>query len=332
MDLDLIDRFLVFKESSEGKAVSTVNKYRYYLIKLTEWLDKPIEQATRAELITFCGEYAYKGMRLSPTARKPLVSAVRGFYSWACINDVIQRSPADSIPYPKTGRRLPVAMGLSNAERILMMPDMSTFIGVRDAAILMLMIGCGPRVSGVVRLNQSDLIWDKDSLSVRFTEKGNRQRLVPVHEDAMWMIRAYLGHEYLQQVDCSVGDGDKVLFITTANRMVPEYDYYGEARRMTRGSIHKLIVKYGVMAGVDKSQLHAHALRHLFGAELSEAEVDILVMQALLGHADPKTTEIYSHIAVRRMRKASDKASPLAGISTPTKGMSLHSRAGVQKT
>jgi len=322
---DLIDRFLVHKQISEGRSSRTADKYRRYLITLDTFLgDTPIDRASREQLVDFTGMYAHKEMALTPSARRPLVAAVRTFYSWLLNTNAIDVDPASSIPYPKAGRPLPVAMQLSNAEKILMEPDLDTFIGVRDLAILSILIGCGPRVSGVCKLNESDLIDYKedgvDHLAIRFVEKGDKERIVPAPTDTLLMIRAYLGHHDLDSIDRSI-DGDKVLFVSTKNTSVPTHEYHGENRRIKPKLIDRMIKRYGSSAGIPPDQLSAHSFRHLFGTELAEDDVNTLVMQALLGHADPKTTEIYSHLAMRKLRKVINKSNPLAKIKSPVSGL-----------
>jgi len=323
---ELIDQYLVHKESSEGSSIETVNKYRRYLLMLSKWLDDVrIDDASRDQLLEFTGSYAHRQLNLTPSARKPLIAAIRGFYAWLAEAGRIDASPADGIKYPRAGRRLPETMQLSNAERLLMQPDLGTFIGIRDLAILSIMVGCGPRVSGVASLNESNLIWSEDDdglqLFILFREKGGRERLVPAHPDTMWILRAYLGHVDIDAIDRALPDGDRVLFVSVGNRCVPGHEYYGEARRISPRSIDDMIKRYGEQAGIPKRELHAHALRHLFGTELAESDVDLLTRQALLGHADPKTTEIYTHLAMRKLAKASRHASPLSKIHTPIRSL-----------
>lgn len=324
---EMIDQYLLHKESSDGAAVETVNKYRRYLMMLAEWLgDTPLDRASREQILEFSGPYAHTELHLTPTARKPLVAAIRGFYGWLNESGMIHGSPAASIKYPKAGRKLPVSMQLSNAERLLMQPDLSTFIGVRDAAILSIFIGCGPRISGVAAMNESNLVFNdgKDGLEllILFREKGGRERLVPAHPDTMWILRAYLGHDDLACIDRALPDGDRVLFVSVGNKNVPAHEYHSEARRMSPRSIDDMIKRYGEQAGIPRRELHSHAMRHLFGTELAESDVDVLMRQALLGHADPKTTEIYTHLAMRKLRDASRHASPLSKIRTPIRSLS----------
>jgi site-specific recombinase XerD len=307
---------------NKGRAETTTTKYGQYLQRLQSFLDgKPLLEASPQELEHFVGLHTHK-QGLSPRSRRALVAAVRGFYAWAAgPGRRTHRNPAKAVEYPNAGRRLPVAMGLDNAERLLMQPDISTFIGVRDAAMLSVLIGCGVRVSGLVGMNESGLLFYRDGdverLAIKVREKGGKERIVPAPVETRLLIRAYLGHAELEDIDRSLQDGDQVLWVSTRNRTVPEDRYHGEARRINRRTINDIILHYGEAAGIPKAQCHPHALRHLYGAELAEEDVDLLKRQALLGHEDPKTTEIYTHMAMRQLAKEVDRANPLRKIRTP---------------
>ncbi|MFN2309671.1 MAG: tyrosine-type recombinase/integrase, partial [Gammaproteobacteria bacterium] len=167
---------------------------------------------------------------------------------------------------------------------------------MRDCAILMLLIGCGVRIGGLVGLNESSLqlidVTDGNRIIewmvIKVVEKGGRERLIPAPHDVKYIVHAYMGHRDLSAIDRTLPDGDRVLFVSTMNRNIPPQDYHGEARRISARSIHDMIRKYGQQAGIPEGQLHAHAMRHLYGTELAEHDVDLITRQALLGHADPK--------------------------------------------
>ncbi len=212
-------------------------------------------------------------------------------------------------------------MTLESAQKLLMQPDLNTLIGVRDAAILALFIGTGIRLSGLLRLNESALQFyrdekDKERLAVKVREKGKKERLVPVPDEARLLLRAYLGHPELEAIGRTLPDGDRILFVSTKNRGISE-DKYHEERRLSARSVQDMIEGYGKKAGIPRKQLHPHAARHLYGTELAEEKVDLLTRQALLGHADPKSTEIYTQLATRALTRAADKANPLSKIKTP---------------
>jgi site-specific recombinase XerD len=187
--------------------------------------------------------------------------------------------------------------------------------------MLSMLIGCGLRVSGLVGLNDSTLLWYQDAgrerLVVKVTEKGKKERLIPVPGEAAMLLRAYLGHEELQAIPRTLPSGDAVLFVTVNNRTIPACDYYGEARRMTRAAVLAMVKRHGERAQVSASILHPHALRHLYGAELTEDDTPVLTQQALMGHADPKSTAVYAGLAHRKLRATVDKSNPLAKMRAP---------------
>lgn len=132
------------------------------------------------------------------------------------------------------------------------------------------------------------------------------------------LIRAYLAHPDLHAIDRKLPNADQVLLVATMpNGRTPPQDWHGERRRLTRRSIVDLMEKYAQQAGIDLAHAHPHALRHLYGTELAEHDIDLIQRGALLGHADPRTTEIYTHLAQRKLRQAVDKANPLTKLRAP---------------
>lgn len=328
-----IDGWLSYLKDNRGRAESTVEKYLDYLMRLVRWCAEPPQdprlrasttdplQLTAADLERFAGAYAHAA-GLKPSARRPIVSALRGFYAWCAQRGVIARNPADGLPQPKCGRPLPRALGLQHAERLIMTPDTATFLGVRDAAMMLMLAGTGIRLSGLLGLNDSSLLWYRDDkgrerLSIRVREKGAKERVVPVPVEAAVMVRAYLAHEDLAAIDRTLPDGDRVLWVSTRNHTCPPHEYFGERRRLAARTFQDMLEAYGERAKVPKDQRNPHALRHLYGTELAESDADLLVRQALLGHTDPKATEIYTHLASRKMQQVVDVANPLGKMRSP---------------
>ena len=143
--------------------------------------------------------------------------------------------------------------------------------------------------------------------------------VVPREAEAVLMV--YLGHEDLHEIDRHTTNrhkrADKVLFVSTRNSTVAEGSFIGEARRISRQSVHEMIQKYGVPLGIPAKHLHPHAFRHLFGTELTEEDVPSLSVQSLLGHSDPKSTAIYVELSMRKKARAVDAHGPLAKVRTP---------------
>lgn len=325
----MIEHYLTFREVSQGRSQQTSVKYRLYLARLLKFCNHAgIEpsSATPEHLEAFTGVYVYKEMAMGPHARRAVVAAVRGFYKWLEQKGYIKCNPSTKLEYPKAPQKLPRSMPIDAAERLMWAPDLKTFTGIRDAAMLGLLIGCGIRITGLVRLNTNNFEWSrhegKEQLSVRVHEKGDKDRLVPVPDQARLLIRAYMGHSYLEKVNRFIDVNNQVMFISTANRMVPASDMYGENLRMGANSVRLMIVKYGEQAGIPREYCHPHALRHLFGQELTEDDVDVLDRMGLMGHADVKSAEIYSHTAQRKLRRIIDKSSPINKMRTPVSDLS----------
>lgn len=308
---------------NKGRAAATVDKYRQTIERLVSWCANPPAEPhlrpstsdpirlTPDDLNIFCGAYAHS-LGIGARARRPLVAAVRGFYRHA----LGQRTPAGKLEYPSSGRPLPTPMTLGNAERMLSSCDVATLSGLRDAAILALFLGTGLRLSGLCALNESALVWteiaDRERLLLRVREKGDRERVLPVPIEATMLLRAYLAHPELRDIDRTLGDGDRVLFVSFRNRQVPAHEYHGERRRIATRSVYDMILRRGQALQIPRDQIHPHALRHLFGTELAESDIDVIQRQALMGHADPKSTAIYTHLASRKLAQSVDRAAPLS--------------------
>lgn len=281
--------------------------------------------ATRQDLYEFTGLHAHK-QGLSPRSRRTLVAAVRGFYQWTVRDGELPNNPTDGLSYPKTGRRLPFVIPHAGVQKMLMKPDLDSLSGVRDAAMLALLIGCGLRVSGLVSLNQEDIEpvndgAERDTCALRVNEKGKHQRLVPMPDDALLLLHAYLGHPDLPAVDRDLADGKHVLFVNLRNRSVPLHEHRGEARRLSTSAVRRMIVKYGQLAGIPRKYLHPHSLRHAYGTMLADAEIDLLTRQTLMGHKSAESTKLYDNLKMKSLRRAVDKADPFREIRSPVAGL-----------
>lgn len=317
-----IQQFLDFKQHNRGRARRTLQIYRHALDHLVGFLGKKdLLSATTDDLLAFTGPWLAK-RNIIAAGRRPYIAAVRQLYGWLHSQRVLDVDPSIGVPYPKSPKNLPRAISLADSEKLMWAPDFNTFDGIRDGAIIMLLTGCGMRVSGLVALNESDVmpqvVDGKKRLFLRLTEKGDKVRLVPVPAEADLQLRVYMEHPQLKEIDRQLENGDRVLFISVRNRRIHPKDHRGEARRLTRAAVLLMIKKYGRAQGLPEKYLHPHSIRHLYGTELAEGDVHVLVQQQLLGHEDPKSTAIYTHLATRKLFKEVDRANPLSKMNTPT--------------
>lgn len=328
----LVAHWLDWLQHNRGRSPRTAGKYGGYLDQLATWcetppvdprmqpsMSNPLELTAR-DLDLYCGLYAHS-RGLTPRSRRPLVSAVRGFYAWAKSTRALEEDPSADLAYPKFGRPLPNALTLPEGERMLMAYDIETFVGLRNAAMIAVLLGCGVRVSGLVAMNDSSLLWDRDEdgveqLTLKVTEKGKKDRLVPVPEEVALLIRAYLGHVDLGAIDRNI-DGDRVLWVSTQNSTCGPHEYHGERRRIGIRSVWEMLDRAGEKAKVPKGHRNPHAFRHLYGTELTEDSVPTLEIQGLMGHVNANDTAIYTRLAQRKLRAQVERANPLAKMRAP---------------
>ncbi len=323
-DDKLIDQFLNYKQVNQGRSEQTVLAYRLRLIELANHLKsrgKSLLSAEPDDLIFFCGLCLHtKGV--APRSRRPAVAATRGLYEWLYKNGLTKGNLAKRVEYPRISRKLPYAISLQHAEALLMQPDLSTFKGCRDSAILSLLFGVGLRVGGVVKLNTEDLMLNhiidgKELSCVRVSMKGGDERILPLPMETLLSLRIYLGQLKLHDIERTLPDGNRVLFVSLKNGTIPSDQYYGEKRRLSTSSIRRMLKQYGEQAGIPDKYLHPHAMRHLFGTELAEAGVDIHVRKELMGHNSLESTLLYDRLSIRRLAAASKRANPFSKIQTP---------------
>lgn len=334
---DLIQAFLAFLQRNKGRSDRTAEMYGDTLLRLaTTMNERSLLELTVDDLVLFCGPLLHK-QGVNALSRRPHIAAVRGFYAWAKRCGHVRADPALALDYPKHGRSLPRLISLANAEKLMWSIDFSTFHGVRDSAMLGLLIGCGLRISGLLNLTREQLVstthLDKPRLCIRTIEKGGKERQVPVPHAAEIMLRVYLEHPELKEIDCRLADGSHLLFVSTRNHACPAHEFHGARRRLSRKGVAQMILRRGKKAGIPEGQLHAHAMRHLFGTELAESDIDILQRKDLMGHANVSSTEIYEQVAMRKKFGAIDVGSPLSKMHTPVSDVleRLHAAAAKAK-
>lgn len=330
MDQDaaqLIDKFCHHKEHSQGRSPVTVDKYRAILTDLGAFLgNEEIHQASYEELSHFTGVHLHK-KGLLPRSRRVYVACIHQFYGWLRKIGVTSDDVSEDLQYPLSGFRLPKGMQAKFAEILLTAPDLSRLSGVRDCAMIMLMLGCGLRVSELCALNKSDLYFEynktckHECLTIRVLGKGNKERLIPAPDMCWASIRAYLGHPLLQKIDNTLPKGDEVVFVSLTNTTVMAHDFHGEKRRISTSAVYKIIKRYGEESNIPPDQCHPHALRHRFATELAENNVDLINIQRAMGHASATTTQIYIEMAQNKMRRELNERGAFKNIRTPFDGI-----------
>ena len=232
------------------------------------------------------------GRRPSTQARK--VAAIRSFYGFALREELADRDVAGLLDAPKAGSYLPDVLTADEVAQILDAPPADDAVGIRDRAILELLYACGLRVSELTGLDTDRL--DLGGLQVRVIGKGNRERRVPMGEEARERIHAYLAGP---RASWTVGHPTPAVFVSQ------------RGARLARESIWRLVRRWAAEAGVE-SRVTPHTFRHSFATHLLEGGADLRVVQTLLGHASISTTQLYTHLTGERLREVYARAHPRA--------------------
>jgi integrase/recombinase XerD len=212
---------------------------------------------------------------LSKRSQARLLSSLRSFCTWLVLEGLLKDNPCDRVDAPKLGRYLPDVLSVDEVAAVIGTADTTTWMGLRDKALLEVLYGCGLRVSEAVGLKISNFYLE-DSF-IRVVGKGNKERIVPIGEMAVAAVMAYL--ESRPAEFSGVDD----LFL---NR-------YGKA--LSRVSAFNAVKKMTLAAGINKS-VSPHTFRHSFATHLIENGADLRVVQEMLGHESVATTEIYTHV------------------------------------
>ncbi|WP_203142509.1 site-specific tyrosine recombinase XerD [Marinobacter mangrovi] len=271
-----------------GLGERTREAYLGDLTRLSLWLDQQPDQpllrdASRINLLAWISEGMAAGTRASTAARR--LSGLRRFYRFLLREGIIAEDPTLRIDSPNQPKRLPDTLSEQDVEQLLAEPDPTVPIELRDRAMLEILYGCGLRVSELVNL-AVDQVNLRQGV-VRITGKGDKERLVPMGEEALdWLSR------YMREAR------GELLRQRPADALFPG----NRAQAMTRQTFWHRIKLYARRAGINK-KLSPHTLRHAFATHLLNHGADLRVVQMLLGHADLSTTQIYTHVARQRLQE-----------------------------
>lgn len=291
-----VDVFLNYLSVERGLADNTLAAYHGDLLGWVRFLaGQGVHGPTEIKgghVTAYLLQLQREGRRPATSARR--LSAVRAFLKFLAAEGIVDTNPAEHLGSPKAGHKLPRVLSVAEVERLLLAPDTGKPLGLRDAALLEVLYATGLRVSEVVNLKLGDL--DVTGGLLRCLGKGQRERVVPVGDEALRVVGGYLQRSRPVLLQ---GRGTRFLFV---NR---------RGRPLTRQTVWKLIKRYARRAGVDR-EITPHTLRHSFATHLLENGADLRAVQEMLGHADIVTTQIYTHLTTRGLRAVYDRTHPRA--------------------
>lgn len=293
-----IDDYLDHLSVERALSKHTLDNYARDLQKLLQFCsERGISRSSQLDLGIVSGWLSQLAERgLSPRSAARHLSALRGLVRHLVREGRLDADPTDLAKNPRFGRRLPRAPSEAEIMRLLEAPDVSKPRGVRDRAMLSLAYAAGLRVSELIGLELGDVDLERGVLAA--FGKGGKRRLVPLGQVALDHLSEYLALRGSRPSRKSTAPS-KALFLSP------------RGGPLTRQAFWKIVKRYAAVAGVEPS-VHPHQLRHSFATHLLSGGADLRSLQALLGHADVSTTEIYTHVSLDHVRKAYRRAHPRA--------------------
>ncbi|HHF1114120.1 TPA: site-specific tyrosine recombinase XerD [Haemophilus influenzae] len=293
-NLALIDLFLNEYWIEKGLSENTVQSYRLDLTALCDWLDKndlSLETLDAVDLQGFLGERLEKGYKATSTAR--MLSAMRKLFQYLYREKYRVDDPSAVLSSPKLPSRLPKYLTEQQVSDLLNTPDVDVPLELRDKAMLELLYATGLRVTELVSLTIENMSVQQGV--VRVIGKGNKERIVPMGEEAAYWVRQFIlyGRPVLLN-----GQSSDVVFPSQ------------RAQQMTRQTFWHRVKHYAILADIDADTLSPHVLRHAFATHLVNHGADLRVVQMLLGHTDLFTTQIYTHVAKERLKRLHERFHP----------------------
>ncbi|MBI5887138.1 MAG: site-specific tyrosine recombinase XerD [Deltaproteobacteria bacterium] len=299
---EFLDHIIVEKGLSRNTRLSYSSDLSRYAESLKKNSVEPVN-ASSGDITAFL-----KGLRdggISPRSCTRSLVAVRGFYRFLLKRKKIRQSPCANVDMPRFNMKLPEFLSLGEVDRLLSAPDSSSAHGLRNKAMLETLYAAGLRVSELVSLKLNGINLQKGFLTA--FGKGSKERLVPLGESAMIWLKRYIDDARptlcakkspLKGSSPFKGLSTPFLFLTS------------RGSRMSRQNFWVVIKKTALAAGIDTAKIKPHSLRHSFATHMLERGADLRMVQAMLGHSDISTTQIYTHITKERLKKLHKKKHP----------------------
>lgn len=291
----LIIDYEFYLKIERGLTENTVKNYCSDIIALAQFistnniLEKP-KDCSKETLQQFIYQ---QSKSISPNSQARKISSIKSFFNFLIFEELRTNSPADLLEGPKLGRKLPATLNLIEIEKILNSIDLNSPNGYRNRAIIETLYGSGLRVSELVNLTLSNVFFKEDI--IRVTGKGEKERLVPLGSYSKKYIQIYV--EEIRSLKKIKKTDYDILFL---NR---------NGKKITRAMIFTIVKDSAKKAGIEK-KISPHTLRHSFATHLLENGADLRSIQLLMGHESITTTEIYTHLDNKHLKKVIEKFHP----------------------
>ena len=303
-DDELLERFVESLRIEQGASEHTIRAYRTDLEAFSRWCARKgvnPKEASYKQLRSYLGEL--DAARYARSTMNRRLSSLKGFYAWMNVVGIIDENPASVLSGPKQNKHLPHVLHHDEMARLLLVHSPNGAAGkageqsptdMRDQALLEFLYACGARISEASNLRVSDV--DFSSKLVKLLGKGNKERVVPLHDLCIHAMRSYFedGRPLLL-------DGKKSDRFFVSSRGNP----------LSADAMRKMFKATVRAAGLDE-RLSPHDMRHTFATDLLDGDADLRSVQEMLGHASLSTTQIYTHLSPARLKDAHTQAHPRA--------------------
>ena len=282
----LIKSYVRYLKLERNYSPNTLEAYRHdldYLLAYCHREQKAPQELELTDLQHFAATIHEQG--IGPTSQARILSGVRSFYRFMLLDGYIEQDPTELLESPRIGEHLPEVLTTEEVDQLENSIDLSRAEGQRNRAIIEVLFSCGLRVSELVNLHLSDLFLEEGF--VRVLGKGSKERLVPISKRAIKELQLWFYDRNLMRI--KPGEEDYVFL----NR---------RGAHLTRTMILIMIKRQAQEAGIKKT-ISPHTLRHSFATALLKGGADLRMIQAMLGHEDIGTTEIYTHIDTTTLRE-----------------------------
>ena len=283
---NIVRAYVRYLKLERNYSPNTLEAYRHDLGHLLAYChreEKDVLQMKLEDLQHFAASIHELG--IGPTSQARILSGVRSFYRWLQLDGRIDADPTELLESPRLGEHLPEVLTTAEVDQLEASIDLSKPEGQRNRAIIEVLFSCGLRVSELTHLRLSDLFLDEGY--IRVMGKGSKERLVPISNRAVNELKLWFYDRNLMTI--KAGEEDYVFL----NR---------RGAHLTRTMILIMVKRQAEAAGIQKT-ISPHTLRHSFATALLEGGADLRVIQAMLGHEDIGTTEIYTHIDTTTLRE-----------------------------
>jgi len=291
----ILTDFINYLEEEKELSKNTIESYGRDLRQFKKFLEAKGKSSyldvNKTTIITYLLHLQKKGRAASTISRS--LASIRSLYQYLLNQGLIKGDPTANLESPKSEKKLPCVLGLSEVEKLINQPDEKSSMGARDKAMLELLYATGMRVTELVCLDIDDINLEMGYIKCR--GNGNKERIIPIGTMAKKALGRY-AKEYRQDL---VKENEKALFV----------NYYG--KRLTRQGFWKIIKRHTKKAKINK-KITPHTLRHSFATHLIQNGADLKSVQEMLGHSDISTTQIYMQITKNKIKEVYNKAHPRA--------------------